>query len=143
MKEEFLFSELNISTEDFRRKALRWAEKFNQVAYYSDNLIPYLYNGFENLLAVSDSEPQVVEPEKAFGFLQTISDSGKFWCGLLNYDLKNQVEKLSSKHQEHVGFPVVQFFEPEIHLTFQALSATVFSEKVAPEIALFCCRFLS
>lgn len=136
VQQEFLFAELNISAEDFRRKALHWAQQFDQVAFFSGNGIPYLYNGFEELLAVSSKTSEIVAPEKAFEFLQTISASGKFWCGLLNYDLKNQVEKLESKNPDHVGFPIVHFFEPEIYLTFSLQSATVFSEKVTPEIVL-------
>jgi para-aminobenzoate synthetase component 1 len=133
VQQEFQFSDLNITEELFRQKALRWAEKFSQVAYFANNEIPYLYNGFENLLAVSSQEPKIAEDENAFAFLKKISDSDKFWCGLLNYDLKNQVEKLESKHEEFIGFPVVHFFEPEIHFTFSANSATVFTVITEPE----------
>jgi len=133
VQQEFYFSELNITPEIFRQKALRWAENFPQVAYFANNEIPYLYNGFEDLLAVSAQEPKLINEENAFEFLNEVTGSGKFWCGLLSYDLKNQVEKLQSKHPEFIGFPVVHFFEPEIHFTFSAKTVTVFSEKESPE----------
>ncbi len=136
MESTFHFSDLNISAAEFRRKALHWSEKFCQVAYFSDNDLPYLYNGFENLLAVSAKEPELAEAGKAFEFLTSIGGSGKFWCGLLHYDLKNQVEALSSQHPDFIGFPEVHFFQPEIHLTFTPLSATVISSEIAPEIIL-------
>lgn len=128
MQKEYRFSELNVSAEDFRQKAFHWANNFPQVAFYTNNGIPYLYNGFENLLAISTQISKPIQPAEAFSYLETIANSEKFWCGILNYDLKNQVENLSSHHQDYIGFPTVHFFQPEIYFTFQPQSVTVFSE---------------
>ncbi|MBK0402955.1 anthranilate synthase component I family protein [Adhaeribacter sp. BT258] len=130
---EFLFSDLNINAEDFRRKALHWAEKFAQLAYFDGNNIPYLYNGFENLLAISDAKTVGFSGEKVFAALERISTSGKFWCGLLSYDLKNQVENLKSQHEDFIGFPEAHFFEPEIQLTFSEKTVGISASKVATE----------
>jgi para-aminobenzoate synthetase component 1 len=131
--QEFNFSDLNITSEIFRRKALLWAEKFPQVAYFGNNEILYLYDGFENLLAVSSQKTAPFPPENVFETLTTISESGKFWCGLLSYDLKNQVEKLVSEHEEFIGFPVAHFFEPEFRFTFSEKTVAISAKKVLPE----------
>jgi para-aminobenzoate synthetase component 1 len=139
VQQEFSFSDLQTTPEAFRQKALRWADRFPQVAYYSGNGISYLYEGFENILAISSEKTVPVPPEKVFAFLEEISDSGRFWCGLLSYDLKNQVEKLESKHEDFTGFPDAHFFEPEIWLVFGEKTVTLsltkgIAEKVLAEI---------
>ncbi|HSI90297.1 MAG TPA: hypothetical protein VK927_04230, partial [Adhaeribacter sp.] len=130
--QEFSFSDLAISAELFRRKALCWAEKFNQLAYFDGNEITYLHNGFENLLAVSGEKTVAISPEKVFDKLAEVSASGRFWCGLLGYDLKNQVEKLESRHPDLTGFPEAHFFEPEVLFTFTEKTVAISAEKVAP-----------
>ena len=62
-----------------------------------------------------------------------MSDSGKFWCGLLSYDLKYQIEKLESKHSDFIGFPEAHFFEPEIWLTFSENTVGISPQKVTAE----------
>ena len=133
VQQEFHFSDVNITAEQFRSMALHWAEKFPQVAYFAHNEIPYLYAGFENLLAVSSQKTVAFSPEKVFAQLAEISTSGKWWCGLLSYDLKNRIEKLESQHVEFIGFPEAHFFEPEIWFTFSAKSITVFAVLEDPE----------
>ena len=133
MQHEFHFSDLKITSENFRRKALHWAKGFAQVAYFTGNEIPYLYHGFENLLAVSDSKTLAFSGEKVFEQLAEISASGKFWCGLLSYDLKNKIEALESLPEDFIGFPEVHFFEPEILLTFSEKTAGILVQKVEAE----------
>lgn len=131
--QEFHYQLLNITAAAFREKALAWAEKFRQAAYYTSNEIPYLYNGFENFLAVSAAETVAIPPEKAFDFLTKMANSGRFWCGLLSYDLKNQVENLHSRHPDFTGFPEVHFFEPEILLRFSEKTVLISSPKALPQ----------
>lgn len=131
--QEFHFSDLKISSENFWRKALHWAEKFGKVAYFAGNEIPYLYGGFENLLAVSDAKTVAFSGEKVFEQLAEISASGRFWCGLISYDLKNRIEKLGSRNNEYIGFPEMHFFEPEIWLTFSAKTVAISTQKVPAE----------
>lgn len=55
-------------------------------------------------------------PEHAIGalhdFIQT--HQGRWMFGHLSYDLKNELENLSSNHPDKIGFPDYFFFEPEI-----------------------------
>nr|WP_262908719.1 anthranilate synthase component I family protein [Hymenobacter translucens] len=40
-------------------------------------------------------------------------------CGLLTYDLKNEIEALTSANADALGWPALHFFEPEIWLEWQ------------------------
>jgi para-aminobenzoate synthetase component 1 len=47
--------------------------------------------------------------------LQDFIDQRSSWLfGHLAYDLKNEIEDLGSLHTDHIGFPDLYFFEPEI-----------------------------
>ena len=50
---EINYTDLKVSPEEFRLKALAWANTFPLVAYYYDHNIPYPHNGFKHLLAIS------------------------------------------------------------------------------------------
>ncbi|WP_051080649.1 anthranilate synthase component I family protein [Pontibacter roseus] len=121
-------TELGISIPEFRVKALAWAQHFQLVAYYTSNHIPYPYQGFDELLAVSARAPIAFECDKAFESLQEkLKQQQTLWCGYLAYDLKNQVEKLSSQNPDHIGFPPVFFFEPELYLYFRDDTILIYS----------------
>lgn len=38
-------------------------------------------------------------------------------CCLVSYDLKNEIEQLDSEGEEHIDFPTIHFFVPEIAIT--------------------------
>lgn len=44
--------------------------------------------------------------------------TGSWFFGHLGYDLKNEMEKLSSSHPDRIQFPGLFFFEPEIVIRF-------------------------
>lgn len=125
--------DLPVSLPEFRQLALVWAERFSLVASYTSNAIPYPYQGFEELLAVSSGKPIELDTEHAFDSLsQELEHQQSIWCGYLTYDLKNQVERLSSKNADQVGFPAIFFFQPEVYLSFTEHSVTINSAINAP-----------
>jgi para-aminobenzoate synthetase component 1 len=42
-----------------------------------------------------------------------ISNKGQWSFGFLTYDLKNEIEYLSSSHPDRIGMPLLHFFKPE------------------------------
>ncbi|MHC2992619.1 para-aminobenzoate synthase [Pontibacter sp. HJ8] len=117
-----------MSLPEFRLKALAWAETFPLVASYTSNQIPYPYQGFDELLAVSAGKPIAFDPDHVFESLQQqLNRQESLWCGYLGYDLKNQIEKLSSNNPDQVGFPPLFFFEPQLYLYFKQDIITVYS----------------
>lgn len=129
------YADLAMAGSEFKEKALAWADRFPLAACYEPNTgnTAYPYGGFDNLLAVSSNTTNLVNPEQAFDSLQAIWPGGnQILCGILSYDLKNQVEELSSQNPDQVGFPLMFFFQPEHHLVFQEDGATIYSSQTDP-----------
>jgi len=63
------------------------------------------------------------------------------WCfGHLGYDLKNEIESVSSSHADHVQFPDLYFFKPEVVVQFDERKMIIESntedeEKIFHEIS--------
>ncbi|MBF9253806.1 anthranilate synthase component I family protein [Pontibacter sp. 172403-2] len=112
-------ADLPITLEEFRLRALAWAAQQKLAAYYNPNRIAYPHNGFIHLLAVSNRMPLDLNQADAFDSLRnTLAAEPGLLCGYLGYDLKNQTEKLSSRNPDHIGFPDLFFFQPEVKLYF-------------------------
>jgi para-aminobenzoate synthetase component I len=129
------YESLALSRQEFKEKALAWADRYPVAAYYEPNTgnSDYPYGGFDNLLAVTSSPNNLVEPERAFDSLQQIWPAAEsLLCGILAYDLKNQVEDLSSHHPDGLGFPLMFFFLPEHHLDFRQHGVWIFSREDNP-----------
>ena len=109
-----------IISKEFIQKASVWAQQFDTVCLLNNNQI-------KNALQL-----QEIEFAMAVGRADSITGNGKTdWedlkqfidtysgnvpvFGFLTYDLKNQLEKLSSKHPDGINFPSMFFFTP-IHL---------------------------
>lgn len=121
-------ADLTVSMEEFRRKALAWADQHPHVAYYNPNDIPYPHQGFEHLLAISSGPALPLREADAFNSLkQELQQEHSLLCGFLIYDLKNQIEKLTSQQADYVGFPLLHFFSPELYVYFQPGSINIYS----------------
>jgi len=106
-----------IDKEQFLFKALHWANQFDQLAYYAHNQIPYPHGGFKQILAVGAREVCLPQPEQdSFEALKQFHQD-EWLFGFLGYDLKNEVEALSSKNTDRLGFPEMGFFKAK-HLLF-------------------------
>ncbi|QHL86457.1 para-aminobenzoate synthase [Nibribacter ruber] len=131
------FQDLPVSPLQWKQQALAWANEYHEVvAYYEPNQISCLHGSFQNLLGIR---------KKAFGSLvegiatkwedlQELKDQSSAvpLMGFLTYDLKNQIEELTSKHPDHVGFPELFFFQPEVWLEWLEDSVTIHSVKENP-----------
>lgn len=103
---------------DFRARALQWAADFPFCAYFEPNDVAYPHGPFARRLAVrrtpAVSPNSLAELEH---WLRQPSESPR--CGLLTYDLKNEVEALHSHNPDGLEWPTMHFFEPEIWLEWQ------------------------
>lgn len=114
--------------ELFRKKALQWAETFSHFAWLDNNGIPYLYNGFPNVLAAGRNS--IISPnQNGFAALHEWMDKNQGWLfGFMTYDLKNEIEKLQSRNPEYIQFPQICFFEPEHLLLIDDNRVTIHSD---------------
>lgn len=98
----------------FKEKALQWASTFDVCCCYDSNSYPDPYGEFDFLLAVGVSESINLKYGAAFDSLKEFYDTRKSWMfGLLSYDLKNEVEQLSSENPDGLNFPDLFFFVPQ------------------------------
>jgi para-aminobenzoate synthetase component 1 len=120
MSENTSFKIDNISL--FKQKALYWANMFSTFCAldnneYKDNN----YATYEYILAVDAIN---FLEEKNFDKLEDFK-KGKDVFGYLAYDLKNEVEKLSSNNKDNLNMPVLFFFEPRYLLRIKDNKVTV------------------
>jgi para-aminobenzoate synthetase component 1 len=92
---------------------LNWAQQFNTFCFLDNHQYHIGPHTLECLLAAGVKD-------KIEGFqissLQDFIDKKKnrWLLGHLGYDLKNELEQLSSHHPDHIQFPDFFFFEPEV-----------------------------
>lgn len=98
----------------FKQKALQWAATFNAVCYLDSNNFNDPYSKFDTLIAVGVKDSIVASTGSAFEALAQFRLNNPGWLtGFFSYDLKNEIENLSSNNPDHLHFPDLCFFAPE------------------------------
>ena len=102
----------------FKHKALQWAQQFNEVVFLESNSASQEskqpYANYDAILAIGAHNSISTGYKNAFKKLKIFQNDHKdFLFGHLNYDLKNDIEDLSSSHEDHIGFPDLYFFQPK------------------------------
>ncbi|MGF7079988.1 anthranilate synthase component I family protein [Mucilaginibacter sp. UYCu711] len=102
----------------FKQKALQWAASFDACCYLDSNSFNDPYSKFDTLIAAGVKDSITTNTGTAFADLERFRETHPGWLtGFFSYDLKNEVEDLSSANPDHLHFPDLYFFEPE-HLIF-------------------------
>ncbi|OGX91573.1 hypothetical protein BEN49_19310 [Hymenobacter coccineus] len=112
---------LPIGPDEFRRRALQWAAQFRHCAYFehSDQL-EYPRGPFGRLLAVADAAPEAPKSLAELDDCLARPAAGAPRCGFLTYDLKNEIEALTSANFGALDWPLLHFFTPQTWLVWQA-----------------------
>lgn len=98
----------------FKQKALQWATTYNAVCYLDSNNFNDPYSKFDTLIAVGVKDRMVANTGSAFKALAQFRAKNPGWLtGFFSYDLKNEMENLSSNNPDHLYFPDLCFFAPE------------------------------
>jgi para-aminobenzoate synthetase component I len=103
----------------FKEKAFAYAANAFDVFCYLDNngyTEGFIEPNFDCLLAWGVEKELVLDLEEgAFQQLKIFqNDNANQWLfGFLTYDLKNDVERLTSKNPDNLGFPCLHFFKPK------------------------------
>jgi para-aminobenzoate synthetase component 1 len=98
----------------FKQQALQWAATFNAVCYLDSNNFNDPYSKFDTLIAVGVKDSILANTGLAFEALAKFRANNPGWLtGFLSYDLKNEIENLSSNNPDHLHFPDLCFFAPE------------------------------
>jgi len=100
--------------EEFKYNILSWAQQFEEVVWLDSNDYRQQYSSFEAILATEALTSLKTDFIQAFENLkeyQSLTDDWLF--GYLTYDLKNDIEDLTSSNHDGVKFPDLFFFQPK------------------------------
>jgi para-aminobenzoate synthetase component I len=101
-------------------KVLNWSQRFSTFCFLDNHQYQIEPHNIECLLAAGTKRVLRTSAGNALQQLQEFHAQGKGWLfGHLGYDLKNEIEHLSSLHPDPVGFADLFFFEPEVVIRLQ------------------------
>ena len=116
MTRKFTSYPVNNFTE-FKTKMLNWTKQFNIFCLLDNHQYNFSAPQFECLLAAGSVKELHITNGNAFENLQDFVEEENDWVfGHLSYDLKNEIEILSSQNFDAIQFPDLFFFVPEIVL---------------------------
>ncbi len=108
-----VISQVN-NLSEFKQKALQWASSFDVFCYLDSNNFADPYSKFDTLLAVGAKHEIIANIGSAFNELEQFRAKYQGWMtGFFTYDLKNEIENLSSSNIDQLNFPDLYFFVPE------------------------------
>lgn len=98
----------------FKESLLSWAEGFQEVVWLDSNHSLHYSSGYDGILAVDAFTALKTESSGGFDSLKDYQENTKDWIfGYLSYDLKNDVEDLSSNNFDGLHFADLYFFQPK------------------------------
>lgn len=111
----------------FKQQMLNWANQFGICCFMDSHNYSDIYSAYDCLLAADAA--QIFTPQKnSLAQLKTLTQNNKDWLfGNIGYDLKNEVENLTSSHLDRIGFSQLFFFQPETVLTLKGNELTIAS----------------
>ena len=100
--------------ENFKKQLLNWAQQFDDVIWFDSNNYQSKYSSYDAVLAVDAFTSIRTDYVDAFNKLKEYQSTTKDWIfGYLTYDLKNDVEDLTSSNFDGLDFPELYFFQPK------------------------------
>ena len=116
--------------QNFKRKALQWASSFSSACYLDSNGFDDPHSKFDTLIAIGAKAEITANTGDAFEVLQSFRKSNPEWlCGFLGYDLKNEIENLTSQNPDRLQFPDLYFFAPEHLIIIKGNAAEIISDE--------------
>ncbi len=101
-------------SEIFKQQMLNWANQFSICCFLDNNQYTGRHHSYEWLLAADAVD--IFSPDKnILDSLHHFYDTQNDWLfGHVNYDLKNEIEKLVSLSKDNIQFPDIFLFQPRI-----------------------------
>ena len=98
----------------FKGQLLQWASQFQEIVWLDSNGRSTNYHTYNAILAVDALTSLKTDYKDAFDNLKEYQQHTADWLfGYLSYDLKNDIEALSSKNEDSLDFPDLYFFQPK------------------------------
>ena len=100
--------------EGFKESLLSWAQNYDEAVWLDSNDQKNPYSYFDAVLAVDGLTALSTDYRNAFEDLAAYQSRVNDWIfGCLSYDLKNDVEQLTSNNFDGLQFPELYFFQPK------------------------------
>lgn len=113
----------------FKQKALAWAAKFGTLCYLDSNSFNDPYSKFDTLITIGAKAELKAAAGDAFDQLSAFRNNNPGWItGFFGYDLKNETENLQSGNADHLNFPDLYFFAPEILISIKGNTVEIIGE---------------
>ena len=98
----------------FKENLLNWAQQFKTVVWLDSNNYHQKHSNFDAILAVDAISEIKTSYKDSFSKLKTFqTKTNDYIFGYLSYDLKNDIEELSSNNIDGLHFPELYFFQPK------------------------------
>ena len=111
------------SDNDFDINIEVLSSRFDRICFFESNKKA---NNNKNLysskiVAIGANEELIIKKTgTALSELQEFYDKKKGWLfGFFSYDLKNEIEELTSKNTDNIKFPLLHFFSPKVVLQIE------------------------
>ncbi|WP_293915739.1 MULTISPECIES: aminodeoxychorismate synthase component I [unclassified Sphingobacterium] len=118
------------SNSKFHQKALQWAMQFDEICFFNSNESADEWSSFDCCLAVKAVSQFVADGTDTFLKAQHFIDQypGTFIPGFLSYDLKNEIEDLTTDKPDILQFPLAYFFVPAVVITIKNGNVSIEAE---------------
>jgi para-aminobenzoate synthetase component 1 len=99
---------------EFKQNLLSWAQQFQTIVWLDSNNYQQQYSSFNCALAVDEFTAIKTDYYNAFEKLKEYQTTTKDYIfGYISYDVKNDVEQLSSNNFDGLDFADLYFFQPK------------------------------
>jgi para-aminobenzoate synthetase component 1 len=111
---------ISFPVADFQRtkqQMLSWVNQFNICCFLDNQQYNLPHHSVECMAAAGAVKTLATAAGTAFEQLKQLYEENRDWLfGHFSYDLKNETEGLASNNPDHIGFPDLCFFIPEVVL---------------------------
>jgi len=105
---------------------LEWLNQFSIFCFLDNHKYDFLASSFECLAGAGVIQSTATINGTALQRLQQLKTGQTDWIfGHLSYDLKNEIENLSSELPDHIQFPDLFFFVPQVVLMLNEQELTI------------------
>jgi para-aminobenzoate synthetase component 1 len=113
----------------FKTQALQWANSFDVCCCLDSNNFSDPYSKFDTLIAAGVKHELAANAGAAFAELENFRNKHPEWMtGFFGYDLKNEIEDLTSSHPGELGFPDLYFFVPQYLIVIKGNEAEIIAD---------------
>lgn len=107
-------------TTYFKKQLLQWVNQYKEVVYLDSNNHKNNHTVYDCLVAIEAFTCIKTDSHNAFKDLNDYQKITKDWLfGYLSYDLKNDVENVTSTNLDELQFPELFFFQPKKIISIQ------------------------